>query len=212
MRSHFQITGNFSLGTPLALVAVAHFSLVRPMTRAMLILLASCVTVASESRYTDAMYRKVVLDDSTSPLYVLFTLHDAKTGADRMLCTGGNFLLGAIHMEYSLDYDAAGMKRGYDIALRQPGHRFTFKSGKALKNIDSGYTPQMLAEARRLLAGLWRAQLRDSVDSGKIDELCHHGRDVGVWDAWQAAMAHVLLEHGILVGSADRTGLLFVER
>ncbi len=30
------------------------------------------------------------------------------------------------------------------------------------------------------------------VDSGKIDELCHRGQgDLGVWDAWQAAMAHV---------------------
>jgi len=82
------------------------------MTRALLILLAGCVTAAAESRYTDAMYRKAILDDSTSPLYVLFTLHDNKTGADRTVCTGGNFLLGAIHMEYRLDYDARGMKRG----------------------------------------------------------------------------------------------------
>jgi hypothetical protein len=182
------------------------------MTRALLILLVTCVTVAADSRYTDAMYRKAILDDSTSPLYVLFTLHDPKSGADRMLCTGGNFLLGAIHVEYRLDYDAVGMKRGYDIALQQPGHRFTFKSRKALKNIDSGYTSQMLAEARQRLSGMSRTQLRHATDSGQIDELCHRGRDVAVWDACQAAMAHVLLEHGILVGSADRTGLLFVER
>ena len=153
-----------------------------------------------------------MLDGGTSPLYVLFTLHDNKTGADQVVCTGGNFLVGAIHMEYHLDYDAAGMKRGYDIALQQPGHRFTFKSRKALKNIDAGYTPQMLAEAHRRLSGMSSAQLRRAADSGQIDELCHRGRDVAVWDAWQAAFAHVLLEHGILVGSADRTGLLFVER
>jgi hypothetical protein len=158
------------------------------------------------------MYRKAILDDSTSPLYVLFTLHDSKTGADRIVCTGGNFLVGAIHMEYRFDYDAASMKRGYEIALRQPGHRFTFKSRKALKNVASGYTQQMLAEARQRLSGMSRAQLLHAADSGQIDELCHRGRDVAVWDAWQAAMAHVLLEHGILVGSADRTGLLYVER
>ena len=70
------------------------------MTRALLILLASCVTVAGASGYTDAMYRKAILDDSTSALYVLFTLHDSKTGADRIVCTGGNFPVGAIHMEY----------------------------------------------------------------------------------------------------------------
>jgi len=182
------------------------------MTRALLILLVSCVTVAAQSRYTDAMYRKAILNDSTSPLYVLFTLHDMKTGADRTICTGGNFLVGAIHTEYRLDYDAASMKRSYDIALRQPGHRFAFKSRKALRNVESGYTPLMLAEARQRLSGMSRAQLRHAADSGHIDELCHRGRDVAVWDAWQAAMAHVLLDHGILVGSADRTGLLYVER
>ena len=182
------------------------------MTRTLVILLAASLTVAAESRYTEAMYRKAIFDDSMSHLYVLFTLHDAKTGPDRTICTGGNFLVGAIHMEYRLDYDAAGRKRAYDIALRQPGHRFTFKSRTASKNIDSGYTPQKLAEARQRLSGMSRAQLRHAADSGQIDQLCHHGRDVAVWDAWQAAMAHVLLEHGILVGSADRTGLLFVER
>jgi hypothetical protein len=63
-------------------------------------------------------------------------------------------------MEYRLDYDAPGMKRSYDIALRQPGHRFTFKNRKALKNIDSGYTQQMLAEARQRLSGMSPGQLR----------------------------------------------------
>jgi hypothetical protein len=182
------------------------------MRRALLLLLASCATAFAQGRYTEAMYRRAILDDSTSPLYVLFTLHDSRTGADRMVCTGGNFLVGAIHIEYRLDYDAAGQKRAYEIALRQPGHRFTFTSRKAVKNIDPGYTPQMLAEARQRLSGMSQTQLRHAADSGHIDELCHRGRDVAVWDAWQAAMAHVLLEHGVLVGSADRTGLLFVER
>src|SRR5205814_10222536 len=100
------------------------------MTRALLILLAGCVTAAAESRYTDAMYRKTILDDSTSPLYVLFTLHDNMTGAVRTVCTGGNFLLGPIRMEYRLDYDATVMKQAYDIALRQPGHRITFNNRK----------------------------------------------------------------------------------
>jgi hypothetical protein len=107
------------------------------MRRALVILLISSATVAAQSKYTNAMYRRAILDDSTSPLYVLFTLHDSKSGADRVTCTGGNFLLGAIHMEYHLEYDSAGEKRAFDIALRQPGHRFRFKSRKALKNINS---------------------------------------------------------------------------
>jgi hypothetical protein len=63
------------------------------MTRALLILLAGCVTVAAESRYTDSMYRKAILDDSMSPLYVLFVLHDNKTGANQTVCTGATFYL-----------------------------------------------------------------------------------------------------------------------
>jgi hypothetical protein len=182
------------------------------MKRVLLVLLATSVTAFAQSRYTDAMYRKAILDDSTSPLYVLFTLHDTKTGTNRPVCTGGNFLVGAIHMEYHLDYDAAGEKRGHDIALRQPGHKFAFTTHKALKNIDPGYTPQMLAEARHRFSGRSTTELRRAVDKGEVEKFCRRGHDVVIWDRWQAAVAHVFLEHGILVGSADITGALYVER
>jgi hypothetical protein len=182
------------------------------MKHALLVLFLTCAAVSAQSRYTDAMYRKAILDNSTSPLYVLFTLRDVKTGADRMVCTNGNFLVVAIHIEYHLDYDATGQKRGDDIALRTPEHRFTFTSRKVLKNIGPRYTPQMLAEAHRRLSGMSAVQLRRAVDNGDIEKLCRRGRDVVVWDARQAAFAHVLLENGVLVGYADITGSLYVER
>ena len=78
------------------------------MYRAMCLLVMTVATSFAQARYTDAMYRKAIIEESTAPLYVLFTFHDAKTGRDRVICTLGNFLVGAIHMEYRLDYDKAG--------------------------------------------------------------------------------------------------------
>jgi hypothetical protein len=133
------------------------------MNRVLLLLALTVTTSLAQSRYTESMYRKAVIEQSTSPLYVLFTLHDPKTGQDKTICTTANLLLGAIHMEYGLDYDKAGEKRELETALQQPGHRFTFTKRKALRNLESGDTPQMLAEARHYLKSMSDAQIRQNI-------------------------------------------------
>jgi hypothetical protein len=158
------------------------------------------------------MYRKAIVEESTAPLYVLFTLHDSTSGRDRVICTTGNFLLGAIHMEYGLDYDKAGEKRGLEIALHQPGRCFSFKNRKALKNIGAGYTSAMLAEAQQYLATMSDAQARQNVDNHQFDNWCHKRSSIREWDNCQAAVAHVLLERGILVGQGDWAPELYLER
>jgi hypothetical protein len=182
------------------------------MHRVILLLAMSVATSFAESRYTDAMYRKAIIDESIAPLYVLFTFHDAKTGQDRVICTLGNLLVGAIHMEYHLDYDRAGEKRGLAIAVNQPGHRFTFKNSKALRNIESLYTSEMLNQAQHYLGTMSDAQARRSVDNGQLDNWCHNRLPQQQWDNCQAAIAHVLLERGILVGQGDRAPELYLER
>jgi hypothetical protein len=63
-----------------------------------LISAVTTVTAIAGSSYSEGMYRRAILDgDSTSPLYLLVTLHDAKTGKERVVCALGSGLVGAIH-------------------------------------------------------------------------------------------------------------------
>lgn len=180
--------------------------------RAVVVLIVAATPVFAQSKYTDATYRRAIIEESTAPLYLLFTFHDSKTGQDRVVCTLGNFLVGAIHMEYYLDYYKAGEKRALTIALNQPNHRFTFTNRKALRNIESGYTRAMLAEARQYLRATSDSEARRNVDSGQLDNWCHIRHPQQQWDNCQAAIAHVLLERGILVGQGDRAANLYLER
>ena len=112
-------------------------------------------------------------------------------------------------MEYGLDYNKTGEKRGLEIALRQPGHRFTFTKRKALRNLESGDTPQMLAEARHYLKSISDAQIRQNIANQKLDSWCER---LPIPRSCQAAIAHVLLERGMLVGQGDYVPELYLDR
>jgi hypothetical protein len=168
-------------------------------------------TAFAGSSYSEGMYRKAVRDNETnSPMYLLFTLHDAKTGKDRVVCTVSSGLLGAIHSEHHLDFDEASRRKVVAIAL-SPAHRFSFNNPKALHTIEPRYSEQMLAGFRARIAKMSRPQLVTALESHEIDQLCHTG-PVSTWEAKQDALAHALLDRGILVNQNDRTGSLFLER
>lgn len=173
--------------------------------------LISVATAVAASNYSEGMYRRAILDgDSTSPLYLLFTLHDAKTGKDRVVCTLGSGLVGGIHFERHLDFDGASHKKAKAIALSQP-HRFTFYNRKALRNVAPHYSEVMLADFRNRLAKMSPSQIIRALNGYELDKVYRTGPP-SRWDDQQAAFAHVLLERGILVGQADRSAELFVER
>jgi hypothetical protein len=145
--------------------------------------------------YTDDMFRTGLEERSTSPLFVLITLRNARTGEDREACIPGPFLLGAIHRERRLPYDARGSAEALSIALSQHDRVFTFKRLDALRNVQPRYTPALLAEVRNKLSG------------GTVRELlAGQNYDGGMRDA----IAHVLLERGTLVGITDMGGNLYV--
>src|SRR5476649_1062890 len=97
------------------------------MKRTLLVLLLTCSAAFGSSRYTQQMFRRAMAQNnatvtpsgrllpmskdpnveamrfSLSPLYVLITLRDPKTGADREVCTLATYLTGAINDEYRLD-------------------------------------------------------------------------------------------------------------
>jgi hypothetical protein len=170
------------------------------------ILLVSCVTASAAPKYTERMFRRAVIEDSTSPFYLLITLHDLKTGTDRVVCTTTTSLLGAIHMEHRLEYDESGMRAAREIALTTPRRRFTFTRRKALENVRREYSDRVLEEVRLAVARLSSAELK------RLNPLTHIYAKNG-WDAHKAyrdATAHAMLERGILVYMDDRAGGVYV--
>jgi hypothetical protein len=176
------------------------------MRATLLFLLITCVTASGASKYTDRMFRKAVVEDSTSPFYLLFTLHDPKTGADRVICTVGNGLVGAIHFEHHLDFDEAGQKTARQIALTTPGHRFTFTSRKALHTVRPYYSERVLDEVRLLVARLSPAQLKRLNPLSGI----YNKKDQDAYNAYREATAHAMLERGVLVYMDDIAGGVYI--
>ena len=192
---------------------------------ALALLLLSLASARAESKYTQRMFRRAMFKDNLavsgvmglSPLYVLITLRD-RHGHDRIICTGSNFLYGAIHTQYRLPYDAPGERRAFDIAMSAPDRVFTFTHRKAVANVTPAYSDQQVGRVREQLAKKTRAQLRSEADKEESD-VTHIYRRIytrrrGFWqsDELRDAVAHVLLERGVLVGWAHGTAALYVDR
>ena len=155
-----------------------------------------------------------------SPLYVLITLKDAKAGAQRELCVANEWLHSAIAIEHHLD-DIENQRTIFDIAMAARNRVFTFTKRKARERLGPAYTPEQLEYVRRLLSGkshrwlLQQAQVnmfKPPNQQGFVTRI--YWREVGKkrWSSHplRVAVAHVLLEHGILVGEAHYGGMLGV--
>ncbi len=211
--------------------------------RALIVLLVTCGTAFGSARYTDALFRRgmaqyngsvtelgrplppskdgnVEIRIGMSPLYVLVTLQDAKTRAQRELCVANQWLHAAIAAEYHLDV-VNDQRKIFDIAMAAPHRVFAFKSRKACESVASAYTPEQLAYVRRLLQSKSRDWLLREAQVDLMKEPNQqrfvtriYRREIGkkFWESYplRVAVAHVLLEHGILVGEAHDGGMLGV--
>lgn len=181
------------------------------LTVAILIALMVNARPATEKN-SHSMFVRAVRENSTSPLFVLIVLRDSSTGVDRRICTAAPFLLGAIHIESNIPYTDMGEKEARRVALDHRDKAWSFTNPKALENVRPRYTSADLAKVRKQMVTLRRpeleAQLR-SPDSQlhriykEHDRRTHDG-------SYRDAVAHVLLEQGVLVGLADRTGRLYL--
>lgn len=169
------------------------------------LLLAAPVCSWAQTNYTEAMYRYALKDESTAPLYVLVSMQVDK-GDIRQICIPAPFLLGAIHMEEHLDYDPAGEQKALDLAIKQYNKVFSFTDSKARNNVQPGYSPEVLTEVRKLLASVPDSQLR----TGNYDLRKIYFKRDRQYDAYRNAVAHVLLERGILAGIGDIVPELYV--
>jgi hypothetical protein len=191
------------------------------------LLLMACPRSSNASEYTHQMFLRAMAKDNpavsasyalNSPLYVLITICDATGRPGRLVCVPANFLSGAIHIEHGLLYDKTREKKEYDIAARQRDHLFCFTKRKARDNIFVRYTPAQLERVRRQLAHIPNVQLRAEVDreASSVTRI-YRRMDAGHHDFWQSdgymeAVAHVLLERGILVGQTHWGPVLYLDK
>jgi hypothetical protein len=192
-------------------------------------LLLNVATAHATSYYTQEMFRRSLYQaatlGTTGPLYVIIALRDASRGTERAAAIPAPFLFGAIDIEYHLTFPdperpgknsdetfAKLQRKELRIALSQPNRVFVFRNHRARRNAEARYTPAILAEIRHLLSFRSRGAI---IAAARANESWLHRiytgkRDLTELRAYRDAVAHALLERGILVGQRDDYGKLYV--
>ena len=152
--------------------------------------------------YTKAMFAEGLKQGG----FVLISLRDARDHSQRRVCTLEASLLGAIHRQRHIDYDESGRNRAEQVAQKHWDTPFLFTNPKAFNNVKPTYTLQQLAEVRERLSKHDKSSLSKQLDDpyGAIHDVYSHPYR----ESYRDAVAHVLLENGILVGVDDRTPAL----
>jgi hypothetical protein len=163
------------------------------MHRAVFITVCLLAVSVRAGTYTSDLFARALANDSTAPDYVLITVVDSKTNAERSVCTTANLFLGAVHREHGLGYTEADIKRAKAIALKQRDRRFVFTRKAALDNLSDYATSEALASVRRRLAGKSDSEL---LDRRFIESLIPQ-RPEAAHLAYRDAVARSLLERGI---------------
>ncbi|SRR5579884_1311813 len=178
------------------------------MNRYLLVGLATwtmlCSAIATSDHYTHEMFVRALKQGG----YVLIRLDQPGTkGQSREVCVPETGLIAAIHIEHHLDYDAPGRERALQIALARKNRTFSFTNTKAFNIVKPLYTPSQLADIRRELAKFSESELVSQLQAirSKVHDLYSHAAPEGS----REAVAHVLLQRGILVDEDDRSGRLY---
>jgi len=199
------------------------------MTRVLFATLVFAATTAhAASQYTQEMFRRGLREPgvlmTTAPFFVLITLRDPSSGAELAAAIPGPFLLGAIETEYQLklrkttSHDdiykalAEQQQKEVQIALSQRNRVFVFRNRRARNNVEPRYTPAVLAEVRRTLTSRSRKEIVAAARANEswLHRIYESKKDAMESFAYRDAVAHTLLERGILVGHGDVASGLYV--
>ena len=181
--------------------------------RPLLVLALAGILGRSTLAQAGASFEKAIAKDSTSPSYVLVTIINDNTGTRQTICTGANFLLGAIHYQYHIPYTREGEQEGKRVALASKDRTYHFSKADALKNFRVGYTPRILAQVRR--------RLKNVTTSDLVKGMGYNGKFLAIYEKYQKfsdfvahrdALAYVLLERGLQPVQGDMSGGVFLSR
>lgn len=158
---------------------------------------------------------------TTGPLYVLVGIKGAKGDETTDVCLLSNILTGAISKEHGWWDDGDAQRKAFEVAMTTPNRVFSFRNREALTGVMPSYTPQQLNAVRRKLAGYSREGLlreaqvdlmKSPNEQSALTKIYRHGngKHLSVSRPLRNAVAHVLLEHGILVGDDQESETLYV--
>jgi hypothetical protein len=180
--------------------------------RACVLALLSVVGARAGGTNALDLFTSAIQNHSTAPNYVLITVIDGSSRSNRVVCTEAPFLLGAIHREHNLGYDKTSLQKVDSLALAQRSRTFKFSNPEAIKNVQPRYTEGILDEVRRALKHYTDDELRQGLrlEGTELSKLYDEkpGRAYG---AYRDAIAHVLLERGLLPRRGCVVGRLTID-
>ena len=146
-----------------------------------------------------------VKNSSTFSYFTVIKVKNLNTGVVKEICTKGNFVAGALHIELQADYDEKGQQKVLDFAKSKKNRYFEFKNKKALDNISFfDYKTQLVT----------KIQTEYSFD--KVIEIIKKKKEFSIRlsDDKMKAFAHVLFNSGYLTGENNCWGgsLEYVDR
>jgi hypothetical protein len=142
-------------------------------------------------------YLNAVKNESTFQFYLVIKVKDLNTGIIRDICTEGDFLDGALHLEYKVGYDSLSSMRIENIQIGNRPRYFEFKDTSALQNLGiDNYTAEDLAnfEKAHNIDSLAKV-IKNSKWHMRIDD-----------DKTLLLYAHSLFNRGILTGENNCFG------
>ena len=144
-------------------------------------------------------------NESTFGYFTVVTAKDLKTGLTKEICTKGNFVSGALHIELNADYDVKGSRKVLASAKASKTLYFEFKKRKALDNISYyDYDDKYVATIAK----------RYNIDSAVAIIKSSNKFSINISAKNRKAFAHALFNRGYLSGESDCFGgpLVYIDR
>lgn len=146
-----------------------------------------------------------VQNSSTFSYFTVIKVKNLNTGLTKEICTKGNFVSGALHIELKADYDEKGEQKVLDFAKCKKDRYFEFRNKKALDNISFfDYKAKLVSKIQTEYSFVKAIEIikKDKVFSIRLS------------DEEMKAFAHVLFNKGYLTGENNCSGgvLEYVDR
>jgi hypothetical protein len=146
-----------------------------------------------------------IQNSSTFSYFTVIKVKNLNTGVTKEICTKGNFVSGALHLELNAGYDDKEEQKVLDFAKTKKDRYFEFKNKKALDNISFyDYKTKLIAK------------IQTEYNFDKAIEIIKKDKDFSIRlsDDEMKAFAHVLFNKGYLTGENNCWGgaLEYVDR
>ena len=149
-------------------------------------------------------YLKAIGNESTFQFFLVAEIKDLNTGEVREICTTGDFLEGALHMEYKIDYDSLGIIKLESLQRKNKNIYFEFKNAAALRNL--GLNNYSITDLNKFEKSHNIDSLAQVIKKGKWSLAISE-------DNIMLLYAHSLFNRGILTGENSCFGgtLIYIE-